>query len=296
MRIVSLLPSATEMICSLGLRDQLVGVTHECDFPESVATLPRVTRTSIPSDASSADIDAMVRQRARGRTALYQLDLPVLQALRPDLIVTQALCDVCAVDETEVRQAACSLISTPQVINLEPTCLEDVFTAMQLVARAAGIEDEGNSKVEELIRRASQIADQSKRVPDRPSVVFLEWIDPLFCGGHWNPQLVELAGGRELIGKAGARSRAIEWEELRQANPDVILIACCGFSTERASADVPLLKKKLGWNELKAVKNNRVCVVDGSAYFNRPGPRLIDSLEILAGVLHPYARIGAVSP
>ncbi len=290
MRIVSLLPSATEMICALGLRDQLVGVTHECDYPETVATLPRVTRTLIPHDASSSQIDAMVRERVRNRTALYQLDVAALRALRPDLIVTQALCDVCAVDEAEVKEAACSMPWAPQVINLEPMFLEDVFESMRQVARAAGVADQGNAAVGELIRRTQRIAERRMQLPNRPSVVFLEWIDPLFCGGHWNPQLVELAGGRELIGKAGARSRTFEWEELRSADPDALVIACCGFSADRALADLPLLKQKPGWEDLKAVKNDRVFVVDGSAYFNRPGPRLVDSLEILAASLHPCKK------
>jgi len=254
MRIVSLLPSATEMICALGLRDQLVGVTHECDFPESVVTLPRVTKTVIPHDAGSAQIDALVRDRARNRTALYQLDVPALKALRPDLVVTQALCDV--------------------------------FECMLKVAHAAGATDQGDTAIAELIRRTERIAERCRRLPAHPSVIFLEWIDPLFCGGHWNPELVQLAGGRELIGKAGARSRRIELEKLRHADPDVVFIACCGFSAERASTDLPLLKRKPGWDELKAVKRNRVIVADGSAYFNRPGPRLVDSLEKLAGLLH----------
>jgi iron complex transport system substrate-binding protein len=287
MRIVTLLPSATEMVCALGLRDQLVGVTHECDFPESVLTLSKVTRTFIPRDASSTQIDAMVRERARSRAPLYQLDAPKLSELRPDLIVTQGLCDVCAVDETEVQQAACAMHWGPQVINLEPMSLRDVFEAMRTVAWAAGVRDKGSVAIRELSQRAERIADRSARISARPTVVFLEWLDPLFCGGHWNPQLVELAGGKELIGRAGMRSRRIEWDEVQHADPDVIYIACCGFSADRAIADLPSLKRKPGWAELKAVKNDRVFVADGSAYFNRPGPRLVDSLEILAASIHP---------
>ena len=289
MRIVSLLPSATEMICALGLRDQLVGVTHECDFPESVIALPRVTSKVIPYDAGSAQIDALVRDQTRNRTALYELDVPALKALRPDLIVTQALCDVCAVDETEVREAVRSMEWAPKVINLEPMSLGDVFECMLKVAHAAGATDQGDTAIAELIRRTERVAERCRRLPAHPSVVFLEWIDPLFCGGHWNPELVQLAGGRELIGKAGTRSRRIEWAELRHADPDVLFIACCGFSAERASTDVPLLKRKPGWDEMKAVKRNRVVVADGSAYFNRPGPRLVDSLEMMAATLHPDA-------
>jgi iron complex transport system substrate-binding protein len=286
MRIVCLLPSATEIVCALGLRDQLVGVTHECDFPKSVSSLPKVTRILIPPDASSARIDEMVRERARNRLPLYQLDVPTLLALQPDLIVTQALCDVCAVDETEVREAVCSMARGPTLINLEPLSLGDVFESMRIVAQAAGVIDEGNEAVGELIQRVNFVVNQTRDISERPSVVFLEWLDPLFCGGHWNPELVALAGGREQIGKVGSRSRRIEWDELRIADPDVLFIACCGFSVERARMDLAKLKFQAWWAELKAVRTERVYLADGSAYFNRPGPRLVDSLEILARAIH----------
>jgi iron complex transport system substrate-binding protein len=285
-RIVSLLPSATEIICAVGLRDQLVGVTHECDFPQSVRPLPKVTRTLIPTDATSAAIDAMVRERARSRLPLYQLDLPTLFSLRPDLIVTQALCDVCAVDENQIRQAAVGMSWGPEVINLEPISFADVFASMRAVARAARVTDEGKSAIDAFAPRIKAVTDRSRKSREQPSVVFLEWLDPLFCSGHWNPELVELAGGRELIGRAGVRSRRIELGELRQADPDVLFIACCGFSIERATVDLERLGAEAGWKELKAVTSNRVVVADGSAYFNRPGPRLLDSLEILADAIH----------
>ncbi len=287
MRIVSLLPSATEMICELGLRDQLVGVTHECDFPISVTGLPKVTSTLIPHDASSAQIDALVRRRARGRQPLYQLNIPALQSLRPDLIVTQALCDVCAVDESQVQQAACEMKWGPRIVNLEPTSFAGVLDAMQTVADAAEIAGRGAAVIERIDRRAKQVARRCQDAESHPTVVFLEWVDPLFCGGHWNPELVELAGGVNLIGAAGARSRRFEWSELTAADPDVLFIACCGFSIQRTLADLPLLARKPGWNDLNAVKNNRIYVTDGSAYFNRPGPRLVESLEILAYAIHP---------
>jgi iron complex transport system substrate-binding protein len=292
MRIVSLLPSATEIVCALGLEKDLVGVTHECDYPPSVLSLPKVTQTSIPHTATSAQIDAMVRERSRQKTALYQLNEPMLSALRPDLIVTQALCDVCAVDETEVRRAACAMDWNPKVINLEPMSLGDVFESMRTVAVAANVPDKGQGAVEKLEQRVSAVRDQCQQSHSRPSVVFLEWLDPLFCGGHWNPELVNLAGGKELIGRPGARSRQIEWTELQQADPDVLFIACCGYSIDRALADLPSLRQKPGWEELRAVRNNRVYVADGSAYFNRPGPRLVESLEVLATALHPELFLG----
>jgi iron complex transport system substrate-binding protein len=281
------LPSATEILCLLGLRDSLVGVTHECDYPESVLSLPRVTRTSIPRDATSAQIDQMVRRRVGQNGALYQLDEGTLSTLRPDLMVTQTLCDVCAVDESAVRSAACAMPWGPKVVTLNPSSLQDVYCAIRNIALAAGVSDRAESVIESLQDRAQRVTKQTRGLADRPTVVFLEWIDPLFCGGHWNPQLVEMAGGFEMLGIRGKPSTTIDWDSLRKANPDVLFIACCGFSERRAKDDLPILQQKPGWSDLKAVKNHRVCFADGSAYFNRPGPRLVDSLEILASALHP---------
>jgi len=287
MRIVSLLPSATEMICALGLRDDLVGVTHECDFPASVRNLPKVTRTAIPVHASSAEIDELVRRRFSEGLPLYELNAELLADLRPDLIVTQALCDVCAVSETDVRAAAAAMRPAPMVVNVAPSSLADVFVAMEDVARAAKLADGGERVIGELKRRVQSLVARYQAAAPRASVVFLEWLDPLFCGGHWNPELVALAGGIELIGKAGVASRRIEFDELRGADPDMIFIACCGYSQERAQADLPILEAKAGWKDLKAVRNSRVYVADGSSYFNRPGPRLVESLEMLAMAIQP---------
>jgi iron complex transport system substrate-binding protein len=242
MRIVSLLPSATETICALGLADQLVGVTHECDYPPFVRDLPKVTETLIPTDASSAEIDGLVRERLDDGRALYALDLPVLESLRPDLIVTQALCDVCAVAEAEVKAAACTLPGAPRVLNLEPESLGDVFAAMRQVAEAAGVAAESEGIVRALEARVE-----------------------------------------EVVGWA----------------PEVVVIACCGFSAERTLDDLPLLRAVPGWDTVPAVRAGRVYVVDGSQYFSRPGPRLVDSLEILAHAidreLHPLPA-GLPSP
>jgi iron complex transport system substrate-binding protein len=287
MRIVSLLPSATEIICTLGLEDQLVGVTHECDWPSGVRVLPKVTRTLIPIDAPSATIDALVRERMKTQRALYTLDLPTLEALQPDLIVTQALCDVCAVAEEEVQAAACSLPGRPEVVNLEPTTLDEVLASHCIVAEAAGIPDQGEIVVARLQARINTVAARSETVPSRPRVVLLEWIDPPFSCGHWSPELVALAGGDEVLSHPGQRSRTLTWAEVTAARPEVLVIACCGFSVERTLQDVPILKRQPGWADLPCVRSGRVYVVDGSAYFSRPGPRLVDSLEILANALHP---------
>ena len=271
MRIVSLLPSATEIICTLGLGDHLVGVTHECDYPEFVARLPKVTRTLIPSDASSAAIDGLVRQRLKTQLALYTLDLPTLERLDPDLIVTQALCDVCAVAEAEVRSAACQLPGNPRVVNLEPTTLAGVLESLETVAQAFGSPDFARSAIAELRARIETVAKRSTAINSRPRVLILEWLDPPFSCGHWSPELVQLAGGQEVLA----------------AKPEVILIACCGFSIERTMQDVPALVARPGIADLPAVRERRVYVVDGSAYFSRPGPRLVDSLEILAHAIDP---------
>lgn len=287
MRIVSLLPSATEIVCALGLEDRLVGVTHECDYPPSVARLPRVTRTLIPTDAPSGEIDRLVHERMRSVRALYTLDLPVLRELEPDLIVTQTLCDVCAVAEDEVRAAACALPNGPRVINLEPVTLQEVFAAMREVARAAGIEETGERVLRNLADRVAAVVARPKAVRHRPRVALLEWLDPPFSCGHWNPELVRLAGGVEGLGREGARSRALDWEEVLAWAPEIVCIACCGFSVERTVSDLPLLDRVAGWADVPAVRAGRVYVTDGGQYFSRPGPRLVDSLEILAHALHP---------
>ncbi|MCC9655995.1 cobalamin-binding protein [Rhodopirellula halodulae] len=292
MKIVSLLPSATEIICSLGLQDQLVGVTHECDYPTGVEELPKVTQTLIPNDATSGEIDALVRERLQTERALYSLDMPVLESLQPDLIVTQALCDVCAVAESEVNAAACSLPGQPNVVNLEPTNLSEMMQCIQMVGDAAECPSQAQQLIKQLTRRVEQVAKRSHELRSSsqnsiPSVMLLEWIDPPFSAGHWSPELVHLAGGRECIGKAGERSVTTPWDAIRQADPEVLFIACCGFSVERTLQDLPILKNYPGWQSMQCVQHGRVYVVDGSAYFSRPGPRLVDSLEILANTLHP---------
>ncbi|MCP9440355.1 MAG: cobalamin-binding protein [Nitrospira sp.] len=287
MRIVSLLPSATEMICALGLEDCLVGVTHECDFPPSVKKLPKVTRTLIPTGASSADIDRLVREQLRATRALYRLDLPTLEQVRPDLIVTQALCDVCAVAEDEVRSVACALPGTPRVVSLEPQTLSEVFDAVRHLAEVAGVDQKGEEIVRELEARSEAVVARGAGLQRRPRVALLEWLDPPFSSGHWGPELVRLAGGVEGLGREGQRSRTLRWQEVMEWRPEVVFIACCGFSVERTLEDLPRLEAIPGWPTLPAVQSDHVYVADGSQYFSRPGPRLVDSLEMLAHTLHP---------
>jgi iron complex transport system substrate-binding protein len=289
-KIVSLLPSATEIVCQLGIGDCLVGVTHECDFPAFVKSLPKVTRTLIPTDATSREIDALVRERLTTQRALYTLDLPTLEQLQPDLIVTQALCDVCAVAEAEVQAAACSLPGNPRVLNLEPTRLSEVLDSIRRVGQAAGVPDCGQSAVAALQSRIDHIAAQTGRLPHRPRIVLLEWIDPPFSSGHWSPELVRLAGGVEGIGREGERSRTIDWNEIRNVDPEFLFIACCGFDIDRTMQDIPLLQGYPGYHDLTCVRSGQVYVVDGNSYFSRPGPRLVDSLELLACTMHPKVR------
>lgn len=290
MRIVSLLPSATEIICTLGLRDRLVGVTHECDYPSSVQCLPRVTRTLIPTEATSSQIDRLVRERLKSERALYTLDMEVLRDLRPDLIVTQALCDVCAVAGDEVRAAVCQLPGSPTAINLEPETFSEVIGCLRQVATAAGVEQTGEDVIGRLNDRVSAVVSRTQRVACKPRVALLEWLDPPFSCGHWNPELVRLAGGIEGLGQEGQKSRTLRWDEVIAWQPEVVFIACCGFDVERTLRDLPVLHSVPGWHELPAVRSGRVYVADGSQYFSRPGPRLVDSLEILAHAIRPGAH------
>ncbi len=289
MRIVSLLPAATEILCALGLEEEIVGTTHECDYPPSLQNLPRVTRTLIPPDASSLEIDALVRERLKTQAALYSLDMEVLERLRPDLLVTQALCDVCAVAEAEVQEASCRLPGHPRVLNLEPMSLSDVFETLRQVGVATGREAKADEVVEALEHRVEAVRVRTAAITpqDRPRVAFLEWIDPPFSAGHWNPALIEMAGGEDIFGTSGLPSRTLLWDEIVRAQPDVLFLSCCGFTPERTLQEMPLLEKQPGWASLPCVRNGRVIVSDGNAYFSRPGPRLVDSLEILAHALHP---------
>lgn len=283
MKIVTLLPSATEMVCSLGLFDQLVGVTHECDFPSNVSSLPKITRSHIPANATSREIDEQVRISLHNKRALYSLDMTQLKLLTPDLIITQALCDVCAVSDSEVRSAACSLPGKPQVINLEPSRLDDVFECMLTIGRTTHCDDHAQSVVATLRERVDAVRNRSKAISKDPKrVVVLEWIDPLFSAGHWTPQLVEYAGGRECLGIQATRSVKIEWQQVRECDPEVMFVACCGFDVKRTMQDMPILESLPGYSSLTCVKNRQVHVIDGNQYLSRPGPRLVDSLEILA--------------
>ena len=286
-RIVTLLPSATEIVCALGLRDSLVGITHECDYPAGVETLPHVTRSIIDHDASSREIDRAVRKQLDTDSALYHLNEPLLAELAPDLIVTQALCEVCAVSEGEVQAVIGNLPKTPELVNLEPMTLTEVLDTISLVGQAAGCTDQARDYRADLERRIEAVRAKTDEIPQgkRPSVGFLEWIDPLFNAGHWTPEIIEYAGGIDAFGNKHKPSQTTSDDTLMATNPDVLVVALCGFDETRARSDLELLKSRIDYESLSAVKNNQVHVLDGNAYFSRPGPRLVDSLEILAGLL-----------
>ncbi|WP_461518344.1 cobalamin-binding protein [Porticoccus sp.] len=289
MKIVSLLPSATEIICGLGLRDSLVGVTHECDYPADVLGLPVVTTSRIPKGLNSAEIDAMVNSQLETDSALYSLNTDVLGQLAPDLIVTQALCDVCAVSADEVNAISCQLPGDVSVVNLEPACLNDVLDTVLLVGEAAGCRELAQQYHASLKQRVAAVAQRSSAIAaeHRPRVAILEWIDPLFDGGHWYPELIELAGGIPCFGDRHGPSRRRNWSELAASAPDVLVVSLCGFDLQRTALDIPLLTNQPDYGMLPATQTGRVYAVDGNCYFSRPGPRLVDSLEILANLLHP---------
>jgi iron complex transport system substrate-binding protein len=288
MRIVSLLPAATEIVGILGQLDQLVGVSHECDYPPEVNAKPRVTHCPIhEAGLPSAAIDRWVRETLASTGTLFSLDEPLLRRLQPDLILTQRLCDVCAVGYGSVMALAATLPGPPQVVNLEPSCLADIFENIRSVGRILGIPERANSAVAELSGRVEAVQARLAHVAHRPRCFLLEWIDPPFCSGHWGPELVELAGGVEPLGLKGKDSARILWDSVLAAQPDVIVLTCCGHRPQRTLADVPILRQYPSWESLPAVQSGRVFAVDGSAYFSRPGPRVVDSLEILAEILHP---------
>jgi iron complex transport system substrate-binding protein len=283
MRTVSLLPSLTELVCALGRGGDLVGVTHECDFPAGVETLPHLTRSRIPASASSGEIDAMVAEQPG---SLYELNGERLAALRPDLILTQAQCDVCAVNEATVRRVAAGLPGSPHVESVNPTCLADVHAVFRRVGDLLGARDAAEALVATFEATSAEIARRVEGRP-RPRVLVLEWFDPPFSSGHWNPEIVELAGGVEVVGRAGERSRRLSWDDVALADPELILLSPCGFTLERTESELSALAARPEWDRLAAVRNGCVTVVDGSAYFSRPGPRLEVSLRIAAAAIHP---------
>ena len=287
-RIVSLLPSATEIVCALGLTDRLVGVTHECDFPEAVAGLPAVTRSVFDhADASSREIHDAVSASVHGGSSIYALDRDMLRELRPDVILTQELCEVCAVAYGEVCNAVRVLDSDATVVSLEPTTLANVLASIVRVGDLLDVRARAERMVAALLARIDAVRAATARVPTRPGVLALEWIDPPFFGGHWVPDMIEAAGGRDVFGVAGERSMETTWESVADAAPDVVVVMPCGLDRARAEAELARTELPEAWWALPAVRAGRTYAVDASAFFSRPGPRLVDGVEILYEILHP---------
>ncbi len=286
MRICSLLPSATEIVYALGLGDQLVAVTHECDYPPAARSLPQVTRTNIPAGLGSGGIDAAVRAALETTGSLYELDFERLEQLAPDLILTQRLCDVCAVSADRVERSVAELPSRPRVLNLEPHSLADILDCIREVGRACGAEAAAGRVTAEMRRRIAAVAERAGGA-ERRRVACLEWVDPPYCGGHWMAELVEFAGGRDDLAQPGRPSRRIEWDQVTAFAPEILVLTCCGFPLDRCAQEARILARYPGAADLPAVRDGRVYATDGSAYFSRPGPRIVESLEILAHLVHP---------
>jgi iron complex transport system substrate-binding protein len=286
-RTVSLIASATEIVCALGRRDWLVGRSHECDFPADVASLPALTAPKFKIEGSSAEIDARVRAIVREGLSVYRIDGETLLALQPDVIVTQDHCEVCAVSLSDVEAATCTWTGRPvEIVSLKPDSMADVYADISRVARALDAAAAGEALVADMQRRIEAVAACVAGRP-RPRVAFIEWAEPLMAGGNWMPELIAAAGGDNLFGAAGKHSDWMQWDELAAADPEVIIVGPCGYDLKRSLEELPLLQARPGWALIAAVRNARVYLVDGNAYCNRPGPRLAETTEILTEMLHP---------
>jgi iron complex transport system substrate-binding protein len=289
MRIISLIPSATEIVCALGCQGALVGRSHECDFPQGIAELPALTEPKFPLDGTSYEIDQKVKAIVQEGTAVYRVFADWLAQLGPDVIVTQDQCEVCAASLGDVQAALCEWTGKPvSVVSLRPNALEDVWADMAQVAQALDVAPRGEALVAALRARIAQVHDMAVVAgAPRQRVACVEWIDPLMGAGGWMPELIALAGGECLFAKAGEHAPWLDWDDFCRADPDVIVITSCGFDIERSRRELPALVSRPGWPALSAVRAGRVFIADGNQYFNRPGPRLVESLEILAQILHP---------
>jgi iron complex transport system substrate-binding protein len=287
-RIVSLIASATEIVCALGFEDQLVGRSHECDYPPSVKSLPQLTSPKFAVEGTSYEIDSRVKAIVQEALSVYRVDAAALERLRPTHIITQSQCEVCAVSLKDVEAAVCEMVSTrPVIVSLEPNALADVWNDIRHVAEALDALERARELISASQQHMEAIRSRALSMVSRPTVACVEWIEPLMAAGNWMPELVEMAGGVNLFGEAGKHSPWMTWEALVAKNPDVLFVSPCGFDIARTLEEMRLLRDKAEWPKLKAVQSGRVFVADGNQYFHRPGPRLLESLEILAEMLHP---------
>jgi iron complex transport system substrate-binding protein len=287
-RIVSLIASATEIVHALGELPSLVGRSHECDYPPEVAHLPSCTRPRFEVNGTSREIDALVKSTLAGALSIYEVFDDVLERLQPTHIITQTQCEVCAVSLREVeRSIAARLASRPRIVSLQPNSLADIEDDIRRVAEALGVEERGRQRVGEMQDRMRVRSEEARRLGPRPTVACIEWLEPLMAAGNWTPELVEMAGGKNLFGEPGRHSPWMDWDDLAAQDPDVIIAAPCGFDLERTAAEMYWLTQNPHWRGLRAVQTGRVFLADGNQYFNRPGPRVVESLEILTEMLWP---------
>ncbi len=296
-RVITMLPSATEIVCALGYRDAIVARSHECDYPNSIKQLPACTKSKIDTQKSSRDIDNQVKFIVEQGLSVYRVDGDLLKKLNPDVIVTQTQCEVCAASPKDLEDALSAWIGgRPKIVSLEPNGLTDVWTDIQNVANAIGEQQKGKELVKGLLNRMSLIEEKASKFLarpkgephiDRPRIACIEWIDPLMAAGNWIPELVEMLGGENVFGAARQHSPWIEWDSLCKEDPDVIVVMPCGYDISESRRNMPVLSNRPEWSSLKAVKGGAVYIADGNQYFNRPGPRLADSLEIMAQLVNP---------
>jgi iron complex transport system substrate-binding protein len=288
MRIVSLLPSTTEIVCALGLEAELVGITHECDYPPTVIDRPRLTASRISHESmSSREIDHAVRSQLDGHGSIYDLDEAKLRELNPDLILTQELCEVCAVSYQTVERAARMFAADVKVVSLEPTTIDEVFENIRMVGEVTNRQSEADELTKSLAARLDRVREKTAGLANRPRTLMLEWLEPPFAPGHWVPEQVAIAGGDHAFGTAGQRSVTTTAEEIRDYAPEVIVLIPCGYYKEDILRQLPTSRLPEGWNDLPAVKDREVWATDATSYFSRPGPRVVDGVEILARILHP---------
>ena len=287
-RIVSLLPSCTEIICRLGYREHLVGISHECDYPNSISGLPILTKARLSTEGTSIEINQSVTDLLQRGLSVYDVDASLLKSLSPDIIVTQAQCEACAVSLDQVQDIVSNwTLNQTEIISLEPNTLNEVWLDFDIIAKAMDAPESSSILKSEINERFKLLKDKFKGTEQKPTVLCIEWIEPIMVAANWVPELVVLAGGRNVLSVSGADSNFCSWDEIKKTNPDIIIMMPCGFGIKRTLEDIHFIQNIKGWEELKAVRGNKVFVVDGNQYFNRPGPRLVDSAEILAEIIHP---------
>ncbi|HET7887059.1 MAG TPA: cobalamin-binding protein [Bradyrhizobium sp.] len=287
-RIVSFLPSATEMACALGLSEQLLGITHECDYPPQIAGKPVVVRAVLPIESmSQAEIDVAVTQRLRDGLSLYRVEETLMQDIAPDLILTQDLCQVCAPSGNEISQLLTSLPSKPQVLWLTPRNIEEIFDNLRELGEATGRSGTAEELIADGSARLAKIEAATRALSSRPRVFCMEWMDPVYCCGHWVPEMVRIAGGVDELGREGSDSVRVPWRDVLDWQPEVLIVMPCGFDLQKAVDQARMLTTYPGWDQLPAVRNGRAYAVDANSYFARPGPRVIEGTELLAHLLHP---------